>query len=115
MEIKLLEIRDRMTFIQAIAISTKPSNHGQRYLLASAGYGSDSACILFGYAGGKGQLTYNAHDWPDSRTMYNAHKYVKEHFDELKDGDVVDVEFILGETEEKKISQQFEDLSHGLS
>ena len=35
-----------------------------------------------------------------------AHNYVLDHFDELEDGDVVDVEFILGETEVKKTSER---------
>lgn len=34
------------------------------------------------------------------RTMPVAHKYITEHFVEMKDGDVVDVRFILGETSE---------------
>ena len=35
----------------------------------------------------------------------NAHHYIQEHFDELHDGDVVDVEFILGETKAPKVSE----------
>ena len=38
MEIKLLEIRDRATFLPVYAISTEPSNDAQRYLLRRAGF-----------------------------------------------------------------------------
>jgi hypothetical protein len=37
MIVKAIEIRDRNTFIPAIAISTAPANEGQRYLLRGAG------------------------------------------------------------------------------
>jgi hypothetical protein len=38
--------------------------------------------------------------------MATAHHYIYDHFDELDDGDVVDVEFILGETAIKKVSER---------
>jgi len=38
--------------------------------------------------------------------MLNAHKYIKEHWDELRSGSVVDVEFILGESKEPKASER---------
>jgi hypothetical protein len=37
--------------------------------------------------------------------MGNAHHWIIEHWDELKDSDVVDVEFILGETQQPKVSE----------
>jgi hypothetical protein len=38
-----------------------------------------------------------------------AHDYIRNNWPTLKDGDVIDVEFILGETNERKISE-----AHGL-
>jgi len=35
-----------------------------------------------------------------------AHDYIEKHFNELKDGDVIDVEHILGETTKKKRSER---------
>ena len=35
-----------------------------------------------------------------------AHDYIAEHWAELDDGDVIDVEFILGEKPTKKISER---------
>ncbi len=40
--------------------------------------------------------------------MQVAHLYVDEHFDDLKDGDVIDVEYILNETDKPKISERVE-------
>jgi hypothetical protein len=108
MEIKTLEIRDRATFIPCLAISTKSSDAEQHYLLRKAGYSDcgNGDCILFGWLQG-GKLTYDAYSWGD-RTMATAHHHIKEHFDSLKNGDVIDVEFILGETTNCKLSQKFE-------
>ena len=38
MKIKAVEIRDKATFIPAIAIKMEPENEGQRYLLARCGF-----------------------------------------------------------------------------
>ncbi len=34
--------------------------------------------------------------------MHEAHLYINEHFDEMDNGAVVDVEYILGETDKPK-------------
>jgi hypothetical protein len=55
------------------------------------------------------RAAYDAYEWPgDVRTFRAAHLYVEEHFDEIEDGAVVDVEFILGETAEPKVSERIE-------
>jgi len=40
------------------------------------------------------------------RTMPVAHNYIIENWEEIRDGDVIDVEFILGETTVKKVSER---------
>ena len=40
--------------------------------------------------------------------MRTAHEWLREHFDEIEDGGVVDVEFILGERAEPKRSEREE-------
>lgn len=106
MEIKTLEIRDRGTFLPMFAALCEASNSGQHYLLRRAGYGPDSPrLVLFGYLEGRGHCYYDPYNWGD-RTKQTAHLYIQDHWDELKDGDVIDVEFILGESTEKKISER---------
>jgi len=98
MKIKLLEIRDRATFLPCFAMQTTADNERQRHLLRRAGYGPGQPLIIFGYLDAShGKCFYDPYDW-DDRTMKQAHNYIVNHFDELKDGDVIDVEFILGET-----------------
>lgn len=104
MEIKLLEIRDRATFLPMFAFSTRSDNPDQHYLLRRAGFASNSDLVMFGYLRGSG-AEYDCFHWND-RTKKVAHQYIEKHWDEIKDGDVIDVEFILGETTEKKISER---------
>lgn len=101
METKLFEIRDSGTFIPVIAIKCRSQLEAERYLLRRY----DSNCIFIGkIASGGGE--YDPYNWPSSRTMQIAHTHIEEKWDQLSTGDVIDVEFILGETTEKKISER---------
>jgi hypothetical protein len=106
MIVKALEIRDEGTTISMLAIKPVPENPQQRAILRHAGYGEpENYVILIG-----------AHDCEGSydpfkqrgHTRHCAHLWIREHFDELKDGDVVDVEFILGKRDEPKKSEIWE-------
>ena len=106
MEVKCLEIRDDGTFIPVICIRPVPDNEEQRYLLRRDGYaGSErERCIILIDAQCRG-CAYDAYDWPN-RTKRHAHNYIAENWHTLKDGDVVDVQFILGETQTPKLSER---------
>lgn len=102
MQTKMLEVRDSATTIPALAIAVEGSDG---WLARRAGYGD--RCILFGYLNG-GKFSYDPYDWDGGRTMKHAHHYVIENWDTLQNGDIVDVEFILKATTEKKVSEQYE-------
>jgi hypothetical protein len=106
-EMKCLEIRDANTFVPVICIRPVPRNDEQRYLLRRDGYSGNGheRCIIMIDAQCRG-AAYDPYDWKDRRTKGHAHNYITEHWYELKDGDVIDVEFILGETKEKKVSER---------
>lgn len=106
---KLLEVRDRATFIPCIAIEYDPDeirSEADQYLLNRAGYGP-TRCILFGRLDGKGKLLYDPFEY-DSRTMRTAHEFLIEHWVTVDSGDVIDVEFLLGEKSDIKKSERFE-------
>ena len=107
MEVKCLEIRDASTFIPVICLRPVPENEGQRYLLRRDGYRGDDSetCVIMINAQCHG-CAYDPYDWPDRRTKGTAHLFIAEHWSELADGDVVDVQFILGETTSKKKSER---------
>ena len=99
MKVKLFEIRDRATFIAAMAIRVSGEDG---WLMRRAGFESPMVYLV---ALATERACYDPYNW-GNRTMANAHHHIAEHWDELKDGDVVDVEFILGETSEPKRSER---------
>jgi hypothetical protein len=108
MEVKCLEIRDSGTFIPVICIRPVAENEEQYYLLRRDGYRAHEAesCIIMIDAKCRG-AAYDPYDWPSSsRTKRVAHDYIINNWTALKDGDVVDVEFVLGEKPEKKVSER---------
>jgi hypothetical protein len=107
MLVKALEVRDRATFIPVVAVQMTPSNMEQKYLLRRAGYSGDITCVLLTRLDG-GEAHYDPYNWADgSRTMRAAHLYVTQNFNKLEDGDVIDVEYILGETTITKTSERY--------
>jgi hypothetical protein len=111
MEIKCLEIRDAMTFIPVICIRPVPTNKAQHYLLCRDGYSGDlrERCIIYIDAQCRG-VSYDPYNWPaNPRTHRVAHLHIEKYWHDLRDGDVIDVEFILGETSSKKISESADD------
>ena len=109
MEVKCLEIRDEGTFIPVICIRPVPENGAQRYLLRRDGYRGDESerCVVMIDVQCRG-VAYDPYAWNvgESRTKRYAHDYITTHWAVLKDGDVIDVEFILGESKQKKTSER---------
>lgn len=114
MIVKLLELRDRATFIPLLCIDMSdecfpfPSARSQEreYLLRRCGYALDGAPIIgITHAAGGEPFRVDPFDWRD-RTYQVAHQYIVAHWAGLKDGDVIDVEFILGEAPIKKRSER---------
>ena len=123
MEAKMFEIRDRATFIPILAVRLDPTCNSSdpisgvcnecsrnRYLLARAGYGitpkqQREYIQLVRVDGGTGKSDCDPYEW-GSRTLQVAHEYMLDHWVDLKSGDVLDVEFILGETKAPKQSEE---------
>lgn len=134
MDSKIIEIRDRGTFIPALAVRLGSRSESERYLLARAGFGrtfEDQAeyIVLCKINGGEPcQCHIDAFAWGQNpRTMFVAHMYLlnrhqeferdkqwcpsnraadkHEGFDALPDGVVVDVEYILGLTQAAKTAE----------
>lgn len=112
MQVKLFEIRDRMTFIPVMCVRfdwADESEHSpslaERYLIRRCGYGPRPEVIMTKLAGGE-VAHCDPHAW-GGRTLNNAHLYISDHWHELESGSVVDVEFILGEVAEPKQSEAF--------
>jgi hypothetical protein len=132
--VKLFEVRDRATAIPVCAIrlmvrdaayrhGVNPAHDSQfrvdddaeEYLLRRAGYGDAIRNKFIAEYGlppyiylvrlGGGNSTYDPYDW-GNRTMAYAHQHMIDHWDDLVSGQVIDVEFILGDTKEPKVSER---------
>lgn len=103
--IKFFEVRDRATFIPVMAIlaHTESGQEQRDWLLRRAGYVGRYVFIV--RLTSSPEVQYSQWDW-NGRTMQAAASYIEDHFDELEDGAVVDVEFILGETDQPKRSER---------
>ncbi len=109
MTTKTLEIRDKGTFIPVIAIQTMAADEAEEYLLNRAGF-RQSLCVILcrlECSGTERNASYDPYAW-GGRTYPVAHQYIADHFADLESGDVIDVQFILGETASPKISERLE-------
>jgi hypothetical protein len=107
---KAFEVRDKCTFMPVVAVKCEPENESERFMLARTGYGREIAdqcgyILLAKLDGGESVMDCDPHSWNGCRTMQTAHQYIIEHFDELEAGAVIDVQFILGETDSPKLSE----------
>ena len=122
-QVKFIEIRDAGTFIPAVAIKFYPMCINEpkcaesgAYLLRRAGWKNPPIFLIRLL---DGECRKSCYDWPShTRTMPIVHmslcgichnEMIKERirtFDEIESGDVIDVEYIIGETNEIKESER---------
>jgi hypothetical protein len=111
LSIKVIEVRDKGTCIGALAVRmfspdrTAPLG----YWLRRYGYPADGSSIML-IKLSDGRATNDPYEWPgltgDRRTMPVAHNWIINNWDDVADGDVVDVQVILGETGTPKTSER---------
>jgi hypothetical protein len=107
---KFFELRDAATFIPVlcVCIQLEDLKEEERYLAGRAGFGKGRPFIyMFELTSDRG--FWDPERWGTERTKYVSHKYICEKWDELKSGDVIDVEYILGIRNEPKISERLTD------
>ena len=101
---KYFEIRDRATCISALAIKLEAETLQEDFLKRRAGFSGDRPYILLHKLNDSVKCNYDPYEWGD-RTMHVSHLFIEENFETLTSGEVIDVEFILKETTEKKVSE----------
>lgn len=105
-ETKLIELRDSATFIPAIATLMESGDTKERYLLNRAGYRGTRCVLLTSLLGGR-RVEYDCYSW-DCDPWRTAHNWLTDHWDEVQTGDVIDAEFLRGETKQPKLSEREE-------
>lgn len=115
MEIKLIEIRDSATFIPAIAIKMGANDSAEHYLLSRSGYGTtneDMSKYVFLARLQEMQFQYETFMWGDARTMPVIHEYLQKRWEDVESGQVLDVQYILMENPQPKVSEREEGMFH---
>ena len=109
MKSKMFEVRDAGTCMTVIAIKTEGENEKERAHFRRGGWGENSIILM--KTNGEVVANYDAFEWRNrnNRTLFNAHRYIEENFDNLNNFDVIDVQYILGETESPKQSEIIRD------
>lgn len=104
--IRVVEIRDRATFIPALAIKLVPANPEERVLFKEIGYHSVSnPCIILMSLALPSHAARYSGDWRGAaRTMPVAHKWIEDNWDLVMDNHVIDVEYILKEVDKPCLS-----------
>lgn len=101
MQTKVFEVRDRHTFIPVLATRFRGADHR---LLHAAGFAPGEYYVVV-VSLATGQSAYDPYSWDvGGRSLRESHLHIIKNWETLKDGDVVDVEFILGETKKPKKS-----------
>lgn len=106
---KCFEVRDSGTLLPVLAVKCDPANEAERYLLGRTGYGiipetQKGYVLLCSLNADNAELCYDPHQW-GNRTRVVAHEFIKANFGTLETGSVVDVQYILGETQAPKVSE----------
>ncbi len=104
LENKIFEVRDRMTFVSVLAIAVTSRDKEERSHIMMAGYGLtlEPTIALVRLDSFWGHT--DPYAWND-RTMQTAHLHIRKNFHRLQSCAVVDVEYILGETKQPKVSE----------
>ncbi len=110
MQTKILEIRDEATMILVLCVDMNLEMGDPPFVeraLEREGYPCDGTPnILMTRLSGHGTATNDPYGWPGSaRTFQVAHDFIINNWASIKEGDVIDVEFILGEKPTKKTSE----------
>ena len=100
-EVKRVEVRDSATLIPAIALRV---NGMDDPLLRRAGFENPLVILIHLM---RSECHWDPYDWSErsGRTMRAAHVWLEQNWECFMDGEVLDVEFILGETKKAKVSE----------
>lgn len=99
---KVLEIRDNMTCIPALALMIigGPGDRRDR-IVWHAGYGP-AGCVLLTHLQ-TSEAHFEPYEWGNGkgcRTMTTVHEHLQDNWPSIKDGELIDVRVLLGETKE---------------
>ena len=104
-KVKYFEIRDRGTLILVLAVQYGAHSPREQKILQRAGLWGGGAYSLQLTDLVSGRTERDAYAWTGSRTKHEAHKYIEKNWDFLNSGEVIDIEYVLGEVHTPKQSE----------
>jgi hypothetical protein len=113
METKIFEVRDIATRIMLVVISLATTNKRELNNLRRDGYNPSEEYYLFIWPGFN-EVSYNPDMWIKKRTRYISTSFVGTYFNRLNTGDVIDVEYLIGESIKKKYPEAEDTTYDGL-
>jgi len=106
LDAKLIEVRDSMTTIPALAWKPDPSDEAELWFWSRSGFGRTPGDYVFLMRLSDQETKIDPYGWGHTRTMPTVHRHLMEHWDLVRNGDVIDVQFLLGETTIPKESER---------
>jgi hypothetical protein len=117
-ETKTIEMRDRATMIPMLAIRVWSGFRSEEklskdnWLLRRAGWGENLGVYLMRLDLVRATVCNDGYGWTGSvteqRTYRAIHDHMQRNWDSFESGDVLDVEYLLSETDEPKKSERGE-------
>lgn len=106
-ETKIFEVRDRGTMMPVIATKLVSTDKlpGEIYLLERGGYSAQCPQVVVHFLE-PDEGSGDPDKWT-TRTRAIAHQYILKHWDKIRTCDVIDVEFVLGESKTCKVSEYY--------
>lgn len=103
-EYKNLEVRDRGTLYTVLAFRVIPDSPNEEAFMKRAGYSSEYPDVFLMTYDPDCRCSYDPYSWAE-RTLHEAHRWIRDNFESINNYDVIDVEYLLGESNTKKESE----------
>lgn len=108
-QIKLLEVRDHHTFLSVMATRLGGRTPKEIWLLNRGGFGKtierQEEFVILTTLDPDCRSSYDPYKWPGGRTLRLAHAYIRDNWDKLISGDLIDIEHLEEETTTPKTSE----------
>lgn len=99
---KFVAVMDRGTRLPLIAFKVSPDNMKECVMFQTHGFGINPHEHTFFYSINSGTCSYDPYKMGDRYTLTPACVYIRDHWDEIESGSVVDAEHLRGETDDPR-------------
>lgn len=102
-EAKMLAVMDTCTRIPLIAFKVSPNTMKEGIMLERHGFTINPHQYTFFYDLNSGTCSYDPYKMNDFHTLTPACRHIERNWDSVKSGDLIDVEYMRGDTDAPRI------------